>query len=62
MTLKCSKPKSRMHTKISNLTIKIIAKECKTSKLIERKSEMINKLNSKKERKREKLGTWNKQN
>lgn len=45
------RPKSRIHTKMSNVIIKATIKECKTSKLTERKSGMVNKLNPKEEKK-----------
>lgn len=56
------KPKSRMHTKISNITTKIITKECKAFKLIEKvewgeKNEKRNSI----QKKGGKLGTQNKQ-
>ena len=44
-------PKSRIHNKMYNVIIKVIIKERKTSKLTERKSGMVNKLNPKKEKK-----------
>ena len=50
-----------MHTKISNVTIKIIIKECKNSMLTERKSGMVNKQIKSIQKKGRKIGTWNKQ-